>query len=187
MLAVSPLRDTIKDEKQGEALENTFGCGGGGGDGFPDFGDSNLLDSIDFDDLFIGISDGDVLPDLEMDPEILAEFSVSSGEDYSDINTAVSEEKPADGAATKLDEEDKVSGSDSGSGLINSSPSGEEIVSKREVKVGGVTVNPTPTPTPPAKDGDKGGKKASSATGQSKNSQGKRKVKVWTNGFCTNN
>ncbi|KAH6757415.1 GOLDEN2-like 2 [Perilla frutescens var. hirtella] len=38
---------------------------------FPDFSSGNLLDNIDFDDLFLGISDGDVLSDLEMDPEIL--------------------------------------------------------------------------------------------------------------------
>lgn len=37
-------------------------------------GGSCLLDDINFDDLFVGIEDGD-LPDLEMDPEILAEFS----------------------------------------------------------------------------------------------------------------
>lgn len=43
----------------------------------------DLLDSIDFDDLFAGISDGDVLPDLEMDQEILAEFSSSESENNS--------------------------------------------------------------------------------------------------------
>ncbi|GAB2274771.1 glucokinase [Dionaea muscipula] len=96
MLAVvSPLRSCSKDESGG---------GGGGGDDlidaameaafsigddidFPDFSCAgNLLDSIDFDDLFVGIHDcggggveGDeVLPDLEMDPELFAEFSVSS-------------------------------------------------------------------------------------------------------------
>ncbi|KAH6833916.1 GBF's pro-rich region-interacting factor 1 [Perilla frutescens var. hirtella] len=54
---------------------------------FPDFSSGNLLDSIDFDDLFLGISDGDVLPDLEMDPEILAEFnsSVSGSEESSEV------------------------------------------------------------------------------------------------------
>lgn len=48
---------------------------------FVDGGD--LLDTIDFDDLFAGISDGDVLPDLEMDQEILAEFSSSESENNS--------------------------------------------------------------------------------------------------------
>lgn len=43
----------------------------------------DLLDSIDFDDLFAGISDGDVLPDLEMDQEILGEFSSSESENNS--------------------------------------------------------------------------------------------------------
>lgn len=36
---------------------------------FPDFLGVILLDSIDFNDLFLGIEDGDVLPDLEMDAE----------------------------------------------------------------------------------------------------------------------
>lgn len=49
----------------------------------------NLLhDSIDFDDIFVSIHDGDVLPDLEMDPELLAEFSLSltdaAGDEYYD-------------------------------------------------------------------------------------------------------
>ncbi|GMN19516.1 hypothetical protein TIFTF001_050938, partial [Ficus carica] len=96
MLAVSPLRDTTRDEKQGEVESSTFSINGCGGDGFPDFADSNLLDSIDFDDLFIGINDGDVLPDLEMDPEILAEFSASGSEEFSEVNTSVSVEKPTD-------------------------------------------------------------------------------------------
>uniref|UniRef100_A0A803QJK1 HTH myb-type domain-containing protein n=1 Tax=Cannabis sativa TaxID=3483 RepID=A0A803QJK1_CANSA len=95
MLAVSSLRDTYKDENQGgEAMEtsNHINFSINGGDGFPDF-----ADCIDFDDLFIGINvDGDVLPDLEMDPEILADFSA---EDYNsdDMNTSpLSAEKSAD-------------------------------------------------------------------------------------------
>lgn len=48
-------------------------------DDFPDFSssDANLLDSIDFDDLYM-------LPDLEMDPDILADFSIHE----SDLNTS---------------------------------------------------------------------------------------------------
>ncbi|GMN53864.1 hypothetical protein TIFTF001_023004 [Ficus carica] len=175
MLAVSPLRDTTRDEKQGEVESSTFSINGCGGDGFPDFADSNLLDSIDFDDLFIGINDGDVLPDLEMDPEILAEFSASGSEEFSEVNTSVSVEKPTDDHDIAK-KEDKVSGSGSWS---NSSPSsrGEESST--------VTVqNPkSTTTTTAAKEGEKGGNKKTSAssTAQSKNSQGKRKVKVdWT-------
>ncbi|XP_055807839.1 transcription activator GLK1-like isoform X2 [Solanum dulcamara] len=46
-------------------------------DFFQDFPDGNLIDTIDFDDPFEGINDGDFLPDLE----IFAEFSVSSCEE----------------------------------------------------------------------------------------------------------
>ncbi|KAG6661543.1 transcription activator GLK1-like isoform X1 [Carya illinoinensis] len=151
MLAVSPLRNT-KDENQGE-MESFSVCG----NDFQDFSDGNLLDSIDFDDLF---NDEDVLPDLEMDPEMLAEFSVSGGEE-SEMNTSTSVEKLEDN--TKKEEDDKVSG-------LNSSPSnrGEEIVSKRDESV---------VMNPPPKEADKGRKSSK----QSKNSQGKRKVKVdWT-------
>lgn len=63
MLAASPLRNT-KDEKQ-EEMES--------------FSDGNLLESINYDDFFVGIDvDGDVLPDLEMDSEL---FAVSCGEE----------------------------------------------------------------------------------------------------------
>lgn len=148
MLAVSPLRNT-KDENLGETESYSIGASD-----FADFSDGNLLDSIDFDDLFVG----EMLPDLEMDPEILAEFSVSGGEES---------------ANTKKEEEDKVSGSGSGSGSgFNSSSSrGEEIVSKRDESV---VVNLRP---PKQTDHHKGRKSST----QSKNSQGKRKVKVdWT-------
>lgn len=153
MLAVSPLRNT-KDENQGE-MESFSVCG----NDFQDFSDGNLLDSIDFDDLF---NDEDVLPDLEMDPEMLAEFSVSGGEE-SEMNTSTSVEKLEDN--TKKEEDDKVSG-------LNSSPSnrGEEIVSKRDESV---------VMNPPPKEADKGRKSSK----QSKNSQGKRKVKVISTRF----
>ncbi|KAH6756711.1 hypothetical protein C2S53_000801 [Perilla frutescens var. hirtella] len=65
MLVVSPLRNP-NNEREGEMEGFTIDESE-----FPDFSSGNLLDSIDFDDLFLGISDGDVLPDLEMDPEIL--------------------------------------------------------------------------------------------------------------------
>lgn len=75
MLALSvPLR-SAKDEREVE-MEGFDGE-------FPDFCAGSLLDSIDFDDLFVGISDGDVLPDLEN----LAEFTLSGG-DESDANAS---------------------------------------------------------------------------------------------------
>ncbi|XP_050208022.1 transcription activator GLK1-like [Mercurialis annua] len=149
MLAVSPFISTTitnKDEIQ-EQMES-FNT-----DEFPD-----LLGTIDFDDLF----DDDVLPDLEMDSELFAEFSVSTDEE-SEINTSICKGKSEENS--RKDEEDKNSGS--GSGLDSSlSPRGEEIVSKR----------------------DKGRKSSSSSSStQAKsnnnthNNQGKRKVKVdWT-------
>lgn len=172
MLAVSTLRSTNKDENQGEM--ESFP------QEFPDFSDANLLDSIDFDDLFVGINDGDMLPDLEMDPEILTDFSISCGEE-SEINTSVSVDKAEDDNMKKEDEADKMSGS--GSALGTSSPSkGEEIVSKREEPPG---LKPSTT-----KDhGDKARKLSAqtknnnnnNSSSRSSNNQGKRKVKVdWT-------
>ncbi|WJZ99179.1 hypothetical protein VitviT2T_017645 [Vitis vinifera] len=161
MLAVSPLRST-NDEREGEMESFSIGA-----DDFPDFYEGNLLECIDFDDLFIGIHDGEILPDLEMDPEILAEFSVSAGEE-SDVNTSVTEKKVEDNP--KKEEEDKVSDTGSGSGLGygSSSSRGEEIVSKRSESV---ATNASP------KEVEKGRK----SSAQSKNPQGKRKVKVdWT-------
>lgn len=154
MLAVSPLRNT-NDER--ERKMESFAVGT---DDYLEFGGGNLLDSIDFDDLFVGFDDGNVLPDLEMDPEIFADFSVS-GNDDSDINASVSTEKVADNQ--KKEDEDKVSAC---SGF--SSSQGEESVSKSDESVA--------TDSLP-KEGYKGRKSSS----QSKNSQGKRKVKVdWT-------
>ncbi|XP_041991605.1 probable transcription factor GLK1 [Salvia splendens] len=80
MLAVSPLRNP-RNEREGEMEAFSIDESE-----FPDFSGGNLLDSIDFDDLFLGISDGDVLPDLEMDPELLAEFSASASEE-SEVKT----------------------------------------------------------------------------------------------------
>ncbi|KAJ1384647.1 SANT/Myb domain [Sesbania bispinosa] len=120
MLAVSPLRST-KDEIKEETESFSIGTSTTAdviGD-FGDFSDGSLLESINFDDLFVGISvDGDVLPDLEMDPEIFAEFS-KDDED----KTATTETSSASGQ---------------GSG---STSRGEEIVSKRDESV---VVNPSP-------------------------------------------
>ncbi|XP_012847449.1 PREDICTED: probable transcription factor GLK1 isoform X2 [Erythranthe guttata] len=85
MIAVSPLRNSKNDREEEELME---GFSMEESD-FPDFCVGNLLDSIDFDDLFVvGISDGDVLPDLEH--EMLADFSSPSplsggGEEESDV------------------------------------------------------------------------------------------------------
>ncbi|XP_058210145.1 transcription activator GLK1-like isoform X2 [Rhododendron vialii] len=152
MLALSPLTNA-KDERESFSINE-----------FSEFSDGNFLDSIDFDDLFSGVNDGDVLPDLEMDSEILAEFSTSaSGGEESEMNATSSF------ASGERAEDNSLSGKEEvteGSGLISHGPA-EEIVSKREDEsVGGAK--------PLRKEAEKGRK-------SSKNSQGKRKVKVdWT-------
>nr|QSD99731.1 MYB family transcription factor [Melilotus albus] len=156
MIAVSPLRNN-KDGNQEEMESFSITTGD-----FGDLSDGNLLESTNFDDFFVGINvDGDILPDLEMDPEMFAEFSVSYGEE-SEMNSSASLENNI-----KLEEknskkcyEDKTDCSRQGS---------EEIVSKRDESV---VVNPLLK--------DAGGKGRKSST-KSKNPQGKRKVKVdWT-------
>lgn len=144
MLVVSAVTNT-KDERAG-ALEG-FPIGI---DEFPDFSDGNLLDSIDFSDLFMGIDGGDALPDLDMDPEMFAEFSSSGGEE-SEVNTS-SDKKIKESSS----EEKKSSTS-------NLHKQGEEIVSTRKEPI---SVNRS----------QKGREKEKKT--HSKNTQGKRKVKV---------
>ncbi|XP_023512096.1 transcription activator GLK1-like [Cucurbita pepo subsp. pepo] len=166
MLAVSPVRSGNKDEEQGEV--ESFSIGGDDFHGFDD--DTNLLDSINFDDFFVGINDGDVLPDLEMDPEILAEFSVSGSEE-SEVNASVILEKFDDNSKVdnRGDEEKDLDSRSCAQG-------DQEIVSKRDESATPrniIEVNDL------VKHGDKIKNRKSSS--QSKNSQGKRKVKVdWT-------
>ncbi|XP_009601765.1 transcription activator GLK1-like [Nicotiana tomentosiformis] len=178
MLAVSSLSNTTNKDERGNEMES-FTIGGG--DDFPDFMGENLLDSIDFDDLFVGINDGDLLPDLEMDAEIFAEFSVSSG-DESDVNnynistptTIKNVEQESCLRKEEVEKTSSVSASDLGSGLTSLNYQGDEIVSAQKSEESAPPVNQNPL----HKESDKG--KKSSA--QSKNNpQGKRKVKVdWT-------
>ncbi|XP_023532707.1 transcription activator GLK1-like isoform X2 [Cucurbita pepo subsp. pepo] len=142
MLAV---RIGNKDEEQGEVDSFSIAA-----EGFPDFDDdTHLLASINFDDLFVGINDGDVLPDLEMDHELLAQFSV---------NNSVSFEQ--------FDDNSKSVNKDEGEGEEEGKAHGDqEIVTKIDELA--------------AK--SKSGDKINKSSPQSKNSQGKRKVKVdWT-------
>lgn len=146
MLAVSLPTNGIKDEREGAVEGLQFGI-----DDFPDFADGNLLDSIDFDDLFVGMDSVDMLPDLEMDPEMFTDFSSSGGEE-SEVN------------ASSFEKVEESSGEGKNSNNCNLYNQGEEIVSKREESV-----------STRSQKGEKG-KKSSS-----KNTQGKRKVKVdWT-------
>ncbi|KAM3395640.1 hypothetical protein BC332_34226 [Capsicum chinense] len=168
MLAVSPLSNTTaRDDNTMESFAI------GGGVDFPDFVGENLLDSIDFDDLFVGINDGEVLPDLEMDTEILAEFSVSSG-DESDVNNYSSSNKTTfiSTATKNVERKDETerAASDVGSGLTSLNQ-GEEIVSTQKSEESTLQVKQNITP----KESDKGKKSSKN------NLPGKRKVKVdWT-------
>lgn len=161
MLSVARLRNT-KDERLGDKIESSFFIGGGSDiNDFPDFSSDNLLDSIDFDDLFVGMeSEVDVLPDLEMDADILGDFSVSAGEESESVNyntaSGSSENIYVKNSSNK--EKNKVSDSGSGTSSLNQ---GEEILSKRDSST-----------SSSAKGAADKGKKSS------KNQQGKRKVKV---------
>lgn len=163
MLAVTPLRAT-NDERQSEMESFT-----NGGDDFSDFSCGNLLDSIDFDDLFVGINDEDVLPDLEMDPEILAEFSLSGGEESEMTTPSVSTERFEENSAKEeVDKANNNSNSDS-STLTQAEDAGSKSSEES------VAANPS------HKEADK----AKKSSAQSKNLQGKRKVKVTIElGFC---
>lgn len=143
MLAVSPLRNP-KNESEAEMEGLSIADAE-----FPDFAGVNLLDSIDFDDLFLGIGDGDVLPDLEMDPELLAEFSASAS-DESELRTA------------PLDKSDDENTSENQPPNITPPDPDESASVKDETN-------------PPPKETD-GGRKSISQI--SKNSPTKRKVKV---------
>ncbi|XP_078431496.1 putative transcription factor GLK1 [Wolffia australiana] len=80
MLAISPLRSTNDGDRGGDTGTDFSALASGGADNFSgDFSTGDLLESIDFDDLFVGFDDGEALPDLELDPtEMLAEFSGTS-------------------------------------------------------------------------------------------------------------
>ncbi|PSR95341.1 Transcription activator like [Actinidia chinensis var. chinensis] len=127
MLVVSPLKDEVR---KGESME-TFLVG-------EDFSDGNFLDTIDFDDLFIGMDDGDLFPDLEMDSEIFAEFSESemntpavSAENATDDNSAKAEKKASRGEEIVC----KRDGSGDDEGRKSSAQSKNNPQGKRKVKV----------------------------------------------------
>ncbi|XP_042059077.1 transcription activator GLK1-like [Salvia splendens] len=61
-----------------------------------EFENENLLDTINFDDILIGIGDGDVLPDLEIDNEFFAEFSGSESETKLESENISREDAAAD-------------------------------------------------------------------------------------------
>ncbi|XP_030466535.1 transcription activator GLK2-like [Syzygium oleosum] len=167
MLGVSSSREESGDEaRRGESC---FSIGGGSGDDamFLDFSDaSDLLDSIDFDDIFAG--DEDALPDLEMDgAEVPAEFSACF-EDRTEVNPSMT----PDGGSKELSEAEERS---AGAGAEESSSGEEGSEKKREGWSGGKR----------KREGDRGRRSsAAAAAAQGKTNpqaQGKRKFKVdWT-------
>ncbi|KAF8090297.1 hypothetical protein N665_0479s0002 [Sinapis alba] len=168
MLALSPARNSTSDDGESEFLATSCGftINNPEEEDFPEFvvhGD--LLDIIDFDDLF-GVA-GDALPDLEMDPEILAgELSDHMNASSTITTTSSSEKTDSQGKTTNK------------KGISGKS---EEVVSKRDhnesTHVAETVVN---------YDGDSGRKRKHSSSGSTKNNriinnEGKRKVKVdWT-------
>ncbi|XP_031378677.1 transcription activator GLK1 isoform X2 [Punica granatum] len=160
MLALSPPRSR-EDGK--DTLD--FPAGSADHHQFIDFGDGNLLDCIDFDDLFtdIEVDGAEFLPDLEMvDPDNIGEFSPTSGGEESEVmNVSEVLDRTENGASVndENEEEDKSASERDEPGKVDQST---------------------------AKGTDKGGRRVgrkSSSSVQSKNNppQGKRKVKVdWT-------
>ncbi|XP_028191101.1 transcription activator GLK1-like isoform X2 [Glycine soja] len=169
MLAVSPLRSTRDEGGQGEILESVSI----GTDDFADLSEGNLLESINFDDFFMGINDdGDVLPDLEMDPEMLAEFSLSTEDSEiasSSVSVANNNNDGNNIVTTTEKQDDEVIIIASNSSSDSGSSQGEEIVSKSDESE--VVVNPSP------KESEKGRKSSNHASRN--NNQGKRKVKKY--------
>lgn len=201
MLAISPLSSN-KDENNNGGTTMAEGNFSMGTDDFPDFSGANLLDSIDFDELFMGMHDGDVLPDLEMDPELLAEFSLSSG-GYDD-STSEANNSPSSGMSTEnnvispmddasfdaaiyqgnynnddvvslvLEEESMEKHDQSPGFMSNKTPEEVEIVSKNDAKSESAT---TMTKISSSKESHKG-KKSKSGANNNNHHHGKRKTKV---------
>lgn len=121
-------------------------------DEFPDFSDhGDLLDIIDFDDLF-GVA-GDVLPDLEIDPEILSGDFSDHMNASSTITTTTSDKTDSQGETNK--------------------GKGEEVISKRDDAAAETVTY----------DGESDRKRKYSSSASFKNNrisnnEGKRKVKV---------
>ncbi|KAK4255543.1 hypothetical protein QN277_008531 [Acacia crassicarpa] len=187
MLAVSPLRRT-KDEIKSQGEMGVFSSIVGEDEEFGEFSDGSLLESIDFDDIFVGINvgAGDELPDFEMDPEILFEFSMESSENMNCSSLLSLENNNDNGAdqhqnsivnGKEEDEEEEDCNNKASSASASNSGSSraeEEIMNKRDETATATSLKPSAT----TKEGEQKGRKSSR---QSKNSQGKRKVKVdWT-------
>ncbi|CAH8372563.1 unnamed protein product [Eruca vesicaria subsp. sativa] len=113
MSALSPARNSTRDDGESEFLATSCGFTINTEEDFPEFTDhGDLLDIIDFDDLFSVA--GDVLPDLEMDPEVLA------GELSDHMNTSSTITTTSTGSQGETNKKG-ISGK------------GEEVISKRDL------------------------------------------------------
>ncbi|WCJ30918.1 Two-component response regulator-like APRR2 [Euphorbia peplus] len=164
MLAVSAFTSPSiiikEDERDHQEHIGSF-CSGGGNEEFS----VDLLESINFDDLFMGFNEGDVLPDLEMDPELFADFSISTGSGGGSSSGGGGEEPEMNSSVSS----EKFVVEDDNSGKEDDEQEKDRNSSKKDVNnVGGNL-----------KVSEKGRK--SSSTHSKNNNQGKRKVKVdWT-------
>ncbi|MQL68935.1 hypothetical protein Taro_001208 [Colocasia esculenta] len=171
MLAVSPLT-TNDGERGGETVGGFSALGSSGGDNFSgEFSAGDLLEDIDFNDLFVGFDvDGDILPELELDPtEMLAEFSVGAAEDSGTTasadarSTGDQDQERADKIEKRDVEEEKGSSTntDEAAPKVDDGPAASTAVSSS------------------SSEADKGRNKPQGS--QAKATQGKRKMKVdWT-------
>ncbi|CAN7096151.1 unnamed protein product [Brassica rapa subsp. narinosa] len=111
MLALSPARNSARGgcfDGESEFLATSCDFTINPEENFPVFADhGDLLDIIDFDDLF-GVA-GDVLPDLEIDPEILAgDFSASSSSEKTDSQGETNKKGISGEVVSKRDEDERA-------------------------------------------------------------------------------
>ncbi|XP_065010283.1 probable transcription factor GLK1 isoform X2 [Musa acuminata AAA Group] len=147
MLAVEPLRGSNGDEREGAMGSLAV---------VDDFVDGSLFEDISFGDLFVGMDDGDVLPDLELDPaEILVEFSGAAEGLFR-----------VDGATQDVVEEAEERNASHGVAVASGMAEEDPIL---------VTATEVWSASP---EGDRG-RKSSAAAASMKGSQGKRKAKKY--------
>lgn len=161
MLAVSPLRGSNGGERDGEVGEL---AGNFSGDTF--------LEDINFDDIFMEFDDGDILPNLVVDPdEIFSELLAGGEEDSSGMAMAVESAVGLDGGSQE-------------NGLMEGEMKVVKDLSQREVTSTTTredTVAMAAEVRSPSSEAGRGRKSSATAT---KNSQGKRKVKVGVGKVC---
>ncbi|KAM7271936.1 hypothetical protein ACFE04_031150 [Oxalis oulophora] len=100
---------------------------------FPDFSsDGNLLDGIDLDDLFLGINHADLLPDLEMDTQLLAKFSTSEESSSSVLTLEKSEPHHDNNNNNNFKRDERSSSSRGGEEIVMSEKDESRVVANKE-------------------------------------------------------